>query len=635
MLYQVGKLNFYRVVFLTGLYFLQQNSFAGFLELPNITETPTLERKTYLEDMDIPSVRERNPDPQAGPRLAVKEFRLQGIVEFPELGITRAAIGKLVEKIRFDMMAEEKLLESGYTLEELGELSDLLVQIEEETTERHAGPLEVQRLVWLIRDQRAKRGITLGMIETIADKITNFYRERGFILAKAYIPKQEVRKGVVTLTLLLGILGETEVKNNSLYNAATIRSVFDDTLTLPVTNSIIDEKLYLINDFPGLYVTGFFEPGAQVGDTKLNINVINERRYDFNVRLDNHGTDETGTNRLYAEALINNTLGFADVLHLGIMRTASPSNSTYWQVKYGANIFSPRFRATLGRSRNEFVLGAGNSEAITSLNLKGETNQSDITLAYKLERSRASTQSIELTSERIESTLRVGALDASGDIGLDDELENTLLIYRYDILQEKSRRLHQGFFKYTSGQFIKGVADNQKEKYNILLADYVFLTFWKIPFFGSETRVIARSSLQFAGQALSSISQFGLAGPTRARGFPVNKFFADDGLHLGVDWIFKAPDFLDMQVGKRNLKNMIQPFLFADVAYGKTYSLDLTRSDTTVMLANVGFGFKFSYGGNLNSNLQFAFPVQSDFSPADLKTPDDSIKIVFEIDYRF
>lgn len=635
MLFEAGRINFYRIVFVLGLCISQQNSFAGFLELPDITETPTLERKTYLQDMDIPSVRERNPDPQAGPRLAVSEFRLQGIVEFPELGITRAAIGKLVEKIRFDMMAEDKLLESGYTLEELGDLSDLLVKIEEETPDRHAGPLEVQRLVWLIREQRAKRGITLGMIETIADKITNFYRERGFILAKAYIPKQEVRKGIVTLTLLLGILGETEVKNNSLYSADIISSVFDDTLTLPVTNSVIDEKLYLINDFPGLYVTGFFEPGAQVGDTKLNINVVSERHYDFNVRFDNHGTDETGKNRFYAEALVNNTLGYSDLLHIGILRTASPSNSTFWQVKYGANIFSPRFRATLGSSENEFILGSGNSEAVTALNLKGKTNQSDLTLSYKLKRSRASTQSVDLVMEKIESTLRVGALDETGDIGLDDEIENTSLVYHYDILQEKNRRLHQGFFKYTSGKFLKGVEDNQKEKYNILMADYVFLTFWKIPFFGSETRIIARSSLQYSGQALSSISQFALAGPTRARGFPINKFFADDGIHLGVDWIFKAPDFLDIPIGKSNLKNIIQPFLFADIAYGKTYSLDITKSDSTVTLSNIGFGFKFSYGGNLNSNLQFAFPVQSDFSSADLATPDDSMKIVFEIDYRF
>ncbi|MCP4488283.1 MAG: ShlB/FhaC/HecB family hemolysin secretion/activation protein, partial [Gammaproteobacteria bacterium] len=50
-----------------------------------------------------------------------------------------------------------------------------------------------------------------GQIETVADRITQFYRQRGFHLAKAYIPKQEARDGVVTLALLLGSLGEVEV----------------------------------------------------------------------------------------------------------------------------------------------------------------------------------------------------------------------------------------------------------------------------------------------------------------------------------------------------------------------------------------------------------------------------------------
>ena len=607
---------------------------AGFLELPSITETPTLERKTYLQDMDIPSVRERDPDPQSGPRLAVSEFRLQGIVEFPELGITRAAIGKIVESIRFDMMAEDKLLESGYTIEELGELSDLLVKIEDETPDRHAGPLEVQRLVWLIREQRAKRGITLGMIETVADKITNFYRERGFILAKAYIPKQEVREGIVTLTLLLGLLGETKVKNNLLYSTKYIQSIFDDLLTLPVTNSSIDEKLYLINDFPGLYVTGFFEPGSQVGDTKLNINVVSERRFDFNVRLDNHGTKETGKNRIYAEALVNNLIGLSDLLHVGTLHTESPSNSTFWQVKYGVSLFTPRFRITAGSSKNEFILGSGNSEAISALKLKGETEQSELTLSYNIKRSREATYSVDLIQDKVKSKLRVGVIDSSGDIGLDDEIENTSIIYKYDILQEKSRTLHQGNFKYTTGDFVKGVEDNQASSYDIYSADYVYLTFWKLPFFGSETRIIARSSLQFSGQALSSISQFALAGPTRARGFAVNKFFSDDGIHTGVDWIFKAPDFLDVSVGDSNLKQILQPFIFADFAYGKSYTLIPTIKDSTATLANIGFGFKFSYKGSLNSSLQIAFPTKSDFSDEDLDGADN-VKVVFEIDYRF
>ena len=147
---------------------------AGFLDMPEITESPELERKSMLRDLDIPGVKDRDPDPTAGPRLAVKEFRVQGLAEYPELGITRQAIHELVERIRFDLMAEDKLLDSGYTLEELGGLSDLLVDIEDETEKRHVTPIEVQKLVWLIRDQRLKRGITLGQIESIADKITKF-----------------------------------------------------------------------------------------------------------------------------------------------------------------------------------------------------------------------------------------------------------------------------------------------------------------------------------------------------------------------------------------------------------------------------------------------------------------------------
>ena len=201
---------------------------AGFLEMPDTSEVPEFERESLLLDMDIPALRDRDPNPEAGPRLNVKEFRVQGLIEYPELGITREKIIKQVEKIRFDMMEEGKQLDSGYTIDELKEVSDLIAEIEKETDGRHVGPVEVQKLVFLIREQRRQRGITLGMIEVVADTITRYYRERGFILAKAYIPKQHVRDGVVTITLMLGQLGEVEVKNNKRYSATLIKRVFND-----------------------------------------------------------------------------------------------------------------------------------------------------------------------------------------------------------------------------------------------------------------------------------------------------------------------------------------------------------------------------------------------------------------------
>jgi hypothetical protein len=138
---------------------------AGFLEMPDTTEVPDMERESMLKDLDIPPVRERDPDPSAGPRLNITEFRVQGVVEYPELGITRESLNKLVEGIRFEMMGEGEMLDSGYTLEEMSEISDLVAQIEEETKDQHVGPVEVQRLVFLIREQRRRRGVTVGVID--------------------------------------------------------------------------------------------------------------------------------------------------------------------------------------------------------------------------------------------------------------------------------------------------------------------------------------------------------------------------------------------------------------------------------------------------------------------------------------
>src|SRR5690606_392139 len=287
---------------------------AGFLEMPDTTEVPQFERESLLLDMDIPPVRERDPDPQAGPRLNVKEFRVQGIIEYPELGITREKIIEQVEAIRFDMMAENKLLESGYTLDELGEVSDLIAEIEKSTEGQHVGPLEVQRLVFLIREQRRQRGITLGMIETVANTITRYYRERGFILAKAYIPEQHVRDGVVNLTLLLGELGEVEVHNNDDYSDWMIKRAFSGDLAEPVLSSRIEEKLFLISDLPGLSAQGFFGPGSQVGDTKLNVNVLSGRWYEATIRSDNHGSARTGEYRVYLGGIWNNPTGTGDQL---------------------------------------------------------------------------------------------------------------------------------------------------------------------------------------------------------------------------------------------------------------------------------------------------------------------------------
>ncbi len=623
-------------IVLSLLVFYIPVTFAGFLDIPEITETPTLKRESMLRDIDIPSVRDRDPDPESGPRLAVAQFRLQGIVEFPEMGITRKEINKLIEGIRADLMEEYKLLDSGYTQAELAELSTMLVEIEEEVGERHVTPVDVQKLVWLIRSQRSKRGITLGKIETVADKITQFYRERGFILAKAYIPRQEVRDGIVTLTLLLGVLGEVNVEGQKLYREDLIASVFDDSLAKPVTSDAVEENLYLINDYPGISVHGFFEPGAQVGDTKLNIKTSQEQQYAANVRADNHGTEQTGETRLYGDFYVNNGLGIADQFHVALLNSFSPDNTFYAQIDYSMQLFSPRDRLLLMRTKNQFVLGPGNAESIDQLALSGETNMTNLSYAHIFKRSRASNHSAMLTMSKMDSLMEA----EEGGLGdyFDDEVENISLQYDFDVIQEEQKILHQGYVKLTSGKFTKNPnqTPEQDTEFQFLNLDYTMMTFWKVPFFDAESRLISRSSLQFASSPLSSINQFNIAGPTRVRAYEATVFIGDDAFYTGIEWIFNPPEWFNFNLFSNvNFKRMAQPFLFWDFSAGKQKKLNSFEKDQSAELMDIGIGLKFSYLYDFNGNIQLAFPLHNDFSAEDVIYEDQGVKLIFDFQYNF
>lgn len=629
------------------LVFSCQSANAGFLEMPDTTEVPEMERKSMLKDLDIPSVRERDPDPNAGPRLNITEFRVQGVVEYPELGITRESLNKLVEGIRFELMGEGEMLDSGYTLDEMSEISDLVAQIEEETKDQHVGPMEVQRLVFLIREQRRRRGVTVGMIESVADTITRYYRERGFILAKAYIPEQRVRDGVVTLTLLLGNLGEVAVQNNRLYKAGRLKSIFEPVMGQPVTAKNIEERLYFVNDMPGLSAQAYFEAGSQVGDTRLNINVAQERSFAGNLRLDNHGSATTGEYRLYLDGYWHNPAGWGDQLHIGVLGTFEPTNSLYGSLHYGLPLFSPRAKFTFGGSTNDFV-----SDSLSGATLTGTSVVYDATLNYILTRSRVKNYSAEMRFADVESDIE----ETSGRLALepdelDDQVRNLDLVFNFDVLLEKWRAMHQGGLRLTYGDFVKGRGAFQDENPLSLSLNYSFIQFVRVPFTKINSRVQVKFAGQYAETSLPSTSQFSLTGPTKMRAFSVNQYNADVGAYLAGEWIFNGPKFLDFKVAGESFSDIVQPYFFIEGGYGDTKESGLLATKpnaggsfegpgTWAMMSDVGLGLRFTYHSQFRANLSYAHATsyKNDRGPLtvdNLQALEDRGKFYFDMQYGF
>ncbi len=633
--------SFIKIFVFFGLVVFSLASKASFLEMPDTEEVPEYEEGSMTLDLEVPGVKERDPDPEAGPRLNVKEFRLQGMVEFPELGITRKELIEKVETLRFDLMDEGEQKEGGYTDEELSQLADLIAKIEEQTQGEHVGALEVQQLVFLIREQRRKRGVTLGMIETVADTITRYYRERGFMLAKAYIPKQHVRDGVVTLTLLLGELGAVKVENNKRYSSKQIASVFKNEIGVPVTSEKMEERLYLLNDMPGLAVRGYFQPGSQIGDTELNISVVEEDPFDANIRVDNEGSEFTGEYRVYTDMVFKNPWVIGGTLHLSALATYEPDDSKYGAIRYSRNLFGPRLKGAIGYSENAFVIGLDRvAQGIEDAEIVGESLVSDASLTYVLKRSREKNYSVVAEYRDIDTTLTPD----SDEEGETDKTQNMRLGFNFDLVDDKRKMLHIGNLSLINSDFTPGTGssedtvDNAQGKVSFFSYDYSMLTFWTPPFMKKEKRVVVKSSGQYAGKALANVNQFSLSGVNKTRAFDVNRSFSDDAIYLGADIIFPSSALDSFSIAGERLGKIIQPFVFFDAAYGVYYPSvnDTGFGEREGNFSDIGFGVNINFKGHLRGSLSYGLPLSEDDGLEDDDTSEKSSgKLYFNLQYSF
>jgi hemolysin activation/secretion protein len=610
-------------------------SIAQLLEIPDIRDSTPLRGKSVYENMDVPPVRERNPNPEAGPRIWVREFKVQGIVERPDYGINQKDIEAYVENLRRLAMREQELLEFGYSLEDLAAIADLMVQIDAANNMEQVTEPDVQRLIWLVRDLKEKRGLTLGQIDAIAEQLTIYYRKRGFFLTKVYIPAQEVRDGVVGLTVLEGKLGKVSVSGNQRYKSKLIAKAFDNLLYHPVNESDIEQKLYLLNDYPGLDVYGYFKAGDQVGDTQLNIEVRNEKSWSAMFRYDNHGSELTGRHRLYAQAQWHNPTNNADDVLVGVLQTVDPENSTYGVLKYRVPLFSEAFYAGVNYSQNQFVIGDPRAtQGVESLGLSGETTIVDAVFQYSFVRSReknwvgaliVSDKKSNLDSEKFPTINRE----------LSDRVNTYALDLSYDSLGKKSRILHQLNGHLTYGQIKEGAKQDQQDTFSKFNYFYSFLAFARLPWTKLDTRLVLKSTGQYTNAALPPVEQFALGGPNLVRAYPVNQYSTDSAFYAGADWIFSVPRFMNFRISE-NLRfaNLVQPFLFVDYAYGELNAFgDVGKEHAD--LSGYGFGLQFNYKGGIAGNLQFAKPISSSFSNETVVEPEKDWRLVADFQYVF
>lgn len=231
------------------------------------------------------------------------------------------------------------------------------------------------------------RDLTIAQIEEAAARITQVYQERGYILTRAYIPRQDARDGVLTINILAGRYGDITIENYSLVDNDFLKNMFSRFKTGEIAmGSDLERKLLLVGDLPGASMPSMaVGPGKTHGTADLGVTVPNGDRFNGYLTLDNQGSRYTGRWRLGAGLDINSLFGAGDRLTFNGVGTDELGDGLLnGRFAFSTPLGYDGLRAELAVERTAYEL----NKEYRELDAVGYTDAIKGTLSYPIIRSR-------------------------------------------------------------------------------------------------------------------------------------------------------------------------------------------------------------------------------------------------------
>lgn len=231
--------------------------------------------------------------------------------------------------------------------------------------------------------------LTLGQLQTMAAQIADFYHQKGYFVAQAYLPAQEIKGGVVTIAIIEGRYGVITMRNQSHLSDRLANGAVDDLHSADaIHSSALERDLLLLSDTPGVEVRSTLVPGASVGAADLIVDVTPGQTVTGSIDADNGGNRYTGQYRLGGTLNFNNLAGQGDVATLRAL-------SSFDGLDYARAAYQMQFgKATAGvaYSRLDYELGREFSE----LHGTGTADIFSVYGSYPLLRSRRSNLYVQM-----------------------------------------------------------------------------------------------------------------------------------------------------------------------------------------------------------------------------------------------
>jgi hemolysin activation/secretion protein len=222
--------------------------------------------------------------------------------------------------------------------------------------------------------------LDLAGLRMIAASITAYYSARGYFLARAYVPEQDISSGNVTIAVIEGRFDKIGLNNKSELSDRVANGVLAGLESGdPVATAPLERRLLLLSDIPGVLVRSTLSPGTAVGTSDLLVDLADGRRVTGTIEADNAGNRYTGAWRGGGTVNLNNPAGIGDRLSLRVL--TSFSGLAYGRASYEALVG----KATVGVAYSHIDYDLG--KQFKSLDASGNAEVASLYASYPLIRS--------------------------------------------------------------------------------------------------------------------------------------------------------------------------------------------------------------------------------------------------------
>lgn len=417
----------------------------------------------------------------------------------------------------------------------------------------------------------------LQTLYEMVNKINTLYKEKGYIVCKAYLPPQTIHGGNVHIGLMEGKTGNVTVTGNK----STRSGYITDRLPLQAgdVSSLygLNKGVLLFNGTNDTQLRVKIKAGEKTGTTDYEITAYEPQRQNAYVLVDTAGSESTGIWREGLGWYTRSLTGNRDNLNIYLMRSDGTKSGSF---SYSIPISDRGTRFGVQYSANSIQIKHG---ALADLDVQGHSSL----YAFNL------TQPLRITStSRLEAGLEWSKQHSQTDFMDMSWIDDTISRWTASIMATNysTQNIWYQRHSYSFGNWDDITYEHKRyRKYN--------LDFLGQHLFANRHMFTARLTAQISGNHyLPSADQFYIGGVNTVRGYKENILSGDSGYALNFE--YAIPD-----------RQNTEWFGFLDM--GSVYG-DNAFSDHSLMSA--GIGYRVHVANKVNATLALGIPFKKELN---------------------